>query len=222
MSQETIGFYLLLLGVALAAIGWFWLLVTAFKVRFLWGASVLLLPPVALLFLLRHGRRSLQPLGVLLLAGVVIAIPYGINAYQRYFPDLGPREKIVEGELHLTLTGWDRKDYSVLQAKRNAVVLQMANADVDDHTLAYLQDLHQLRELDISDTQVSDDGLRLLAELPQLAELRLARTRITDEGFRQYLSEKPSLRKLDLTGTAVLGKTKRAWKNAQPGRDYLD
>jgi hypothetical protein len=222
MDLETVGFYVLILGLALAVIGWLWFLVRAFKVRFLWGVAILLLPPVALLFLLRHGRQARGPVGVLLLAGVVIAIPYGVNVYQRFFPNLGPREKIVDGELHITLTGWDRTDYAVLQAKPNVVVLQMANPDVNDGTLVYVKEMNRLRELDLNDTQVSDEGLRLLVELPQLAELRLARTRITDEGFRQYLSEKPSLRKLDLTGTAVLGKTKRAWKNAQPGRDYLD
>ena len=29
--------------------------------------------------------------------------------------DLGPREKLVDGQRHLTLTGWDRKDYSILK-----------------------------------------------------------------------------------------------------------
>ena len=35
-------------------------------------------------------------------------------AYQLLAPiDLGPREKMVDGERHITLTGWDRKDYWV-------------------------------------------------------------------------------------------------------------
>jgi len=42
------------------------------------------------------------------------------------------RERLVDGQAHLTLTGWDRDDYSVLQARPQTVVLQMANADVTD------------------------------------------------------------------------------------------
>jgi hypothetical protein len=41
---EKYGFYLLVLGVALAAVAWLWLLARAFKVRFLWGLALLLLP----------------------------------------------------------------------------------------------------------------------------------------------------------------------------------
>ena len=48
--------------------------------------------------------------------------------------DLGPREKIVDRELHVTLTGWNRNtaDYVVLRSKPDIVVLQMANPDVTD------------------------------------------------------------------------------------------
>jgi hypothetical protein len=69
---------------------------------------------------------------------------------------------------------------------------------------------------------VTDAGLAVLARLPRLEELRLARTKITDEGFHTHLAEKSSLRKLDLTGTAVKSKTMRTWKKALPGRDYLN
>ena len=82
--------------------------------------------------------------------------------------------------------------------------------------------MNQLRELDLSDTKVTDEGLAVLAELPHLEELRLARTAITDAGFQKHLSGKTSLRKLDLTGTKVKGKTKREWKKAKEGREYLD
>jgi hypothetical protein len=98
----------------------------------------------------------------------------------------------------------------------------MANADVDDHTLEHLRGMAHLRELDLNDSQVTDDGLSVLAELPVLEVLRLARTRITDAGFQKHLAAKDSLNRLDLTGTGVKGPTKRAWKKAKAGREYVD
>ncbi len=98
----------------------------------------------------------------------------------------------------------------------------MANPNVTDETLNYLRGMDRLRELDLNDTQVSDAGLAVVAELPRLEQLRLARTNITDAGFQKYLGAKESLLKLDLTGTDVKGKTKRDWKKAKTGREYLD
>jgi hypothetical protein len=219
---EKYGFYVLAAGVAVVAIGWLWLLVRAFRQRFLWGLGVLVVPPLALVFVKKHWRKALAPVLVLLLGGVVIATPYAVSFYEQHHRNLGPRERIVDGELHVTLTGWDRDDYSVLQGLPSVVVLQMANPDVDDATLEYLRGMESLRELDLNDTVVTDKGLQVLAGLPRLAELRLARTKITDEGFQKYLAAKESLTRLDLTGTPVKGKTKRDWKKAQDGREYLD
>jgi hypothetical protein len=146
---------------------------------------------------------------------------------QRAPQDLGPREKIVNGEPRIILTGWDRDDYSLddyslLETKPDTVVLLMANANVKDDTLAHLKGMSRLRELDLSDTGVTDAGLTVLADLPRLEELRLARTKISDDGFQKHLAAKESLLKLDLTGTTVKGKTKRDWKKARAGREYLD
>jgi hypothetical protein len=213
---------MVLLGLVLAIIAWLWMVVAGFHVRFLWGLALLLLPPLVLIFPLAHWSRGKKPAFVLLLAWVVTAVPYGINWYQEHYASLGPREKMVDGERHITLTGWDGTDYSILRQKPDTVVLQMANPDVNDATLDNLRDMTKLRELDLNGTQVTDEGLKRLAALPGLQELRLARTRITDAGFHEYLAPKESLRKLDLTGTEVKGKTKREWKKAQPGRDYVD
>jgi len=222
MEIEKLGLYFMIGALALLIVGWMWLLVAAFKVGKLWGLGVLLLPPLALVFIPGHFRRARGPCAVLLLGLIVAAVPYGVNYYHQHFVDLGPREKMVDGELHLTLTGWDQKDYSVLRYRRRVVVLQMANADVDDQTLSYLDGLELLRELDLSDTHISDEGLAILARLPSLQKLRLERTQISDEGFHKYLAAKESLKKLDLTGTAVKSKSKRDWKKAQDGRDYVD
>jgi hypothetical protein len=219
---EKYAFFVLLAGLVVGAIGYFWLAIAAFKVSKRWGFALLLFPPLAVLFVPTHFRKSIAPLIVLLIAGVFLGAPYAINYYHEKFGNLDPREKIVNGELHITLTGWDGSDYSFLEMKHTAVVLQMANPTVTDETLRYLRGMDQLRELDLNDTQVTDEGLTVVADLPRLEELRLARTKISDEGFRKHLSPKGSLRKLDLTGTKVKGKSKREWKKAKAGRDYLD
>src|SRR5262249_43353571 len=160
-------------------LGWIWLLVVAFRVRRLWGLGLLLVPPLALLFIPIHFHRVRWPTTLLVLGLIVVGVPLGVNYYHQHFVDLGPREKMVDGELHITLTGWDQKDYSILRHRPRVGVLQMANADVDDQTLAYLDGLDQLRELDLSGTQISDDGLAILARLPRLEALWLSRTKIT-------------------------------------------
>ena len=135
--------------------------------------------------------------------------------------DLGPREKLVNGEQHLTLTGWDRKGYSILKHKPDAIVIQMANPDVTDQTLELLKEMKSLQELDLNGTQVTDVGLVVLKDLPALARLRLARTKITDQGFHKTLSAKDSLMMLDLSGTAVSRETGKSWRNARPGRRVM-
>jgi hypothetical protein len=220
---EKYGFYLLVAGAALAVVSWLWLVVRAFKTRALWGLGLLVFPPTAFFFIRRHFRRAVGPLLALVLAALVFATPYGLSYYERHFVKLKPYEQQVDGELRITLTGLTNFDYSVLAARHDVAVLQMANDDVDDSTLAYLRGLEQLRSLDLNGTRITDEGLRVVAELPQLKELRLARTAISDEGFKKYLGTKDSLLKLDLTGTAVKGKTKRDWKKLKPEeRDYAD
>jgi hypothetical protein len=218
---ETFGVYLLLAGAGIAVFGWLWLLIRAFRVWWLWGTGLLLLPPLVIFFLWRHGSRVKLPVSLMLLGGVVALTPITINRYQQLYLDLGPHESTVDGELHLTLTNWDKDDYSVIAERPDAVVVQMANADVTDRTLDHLRGLKKLRELDLSDTRITDAGLEVLAELPKLKDLRLARTQITDEGFREHLFASESLMRLDLTGTAVKSRTIREWKQAKAGREVL-
>jgi hypothetical protein len=220
---EKYAFYVLALGALLGVVGYVWLLVVAFRQRALWGIALLLFPPSAVIFIVRHTRRATVPLCLLVLAGVIFAIPYGASYYERHFVPLKPYEQIVDGELRITLTGLKDFDYAALRERSDVVVLQMANEDVDDRTLENLKGMNHLRKLDISGAKVTDEGLRILAELPALAELYLARTKITDDGFKKYLGPKESLLKVDLTGTEVKGKTKRDWKKARQGeREYVD
>jgi hypothetical protein len=170
----------------------------------------------------RAGSKSLYPpIRLILISLLLTALPIAVNSLMIRFVGLGPHDKIVSGERHLTLTGWDRKDYSAIASSNDAIVLQMANPDVTDETLQYLAGMTQLRELDLNNSQVSDAGLKILTQLPALRDLRLARTKVTDEGFREHLLGKESLMNLELTGTAIASKTLREWKAAVPERKYL-
>ena len=214
--KEDYLFYVTLIGLALLVVGWLWMVVVAWRQRAAWGVAVLLFPPAGLLFAVGHYAVSRVPL-VLGLVGLLAAA--GPPVVNRLLPvDLGPRDARVDGERHLTLTGWDRKDYAILRERRDVVVLQMANADVTDETLRELQGLDRLRELDLNDTQVTDAGLAVLASLPGLERLRLANTRVSDAGFRQHLEPHPGLVELDLRGTGVTREAIAAWKGARTGR----
>jgi hypothetical protein len=220
---EEYALYVVALGVLLAVVGFLWLIVRAFRHKVLWGLALIIFPPAGLLFIVRHFRKAIAPVCVLVLASVVIGAPYAVSYYKQHFIPLKPYEQIVNGELRITLTELKDFDYATLKEKPQTVVLQMANPDVDDRVLENLKGMQHLQELDLNGTQVTDQGLATLATLPQLKTLRLARTRITDEGFRSHLFARESLVHLDLTGTQVKSKTKRDWKKQKPEqREYVD
>jgi len=212
-------FYLQLGGLVIALLAWIWLIVRAFRMRRAWGFGSLVVPPVGLIFAARHPRKGIAPLGLVLLSLLLAAVPALYTIFVKL--DLKSRDKMVSGQRHLTLTGWDRKDYSLLKFNPDVVVLQMANPDVTDQTLEALRGMQELQELDLNGTQVSDAGLNVLRDLPALAALRLARTRITDKGFHDALFSKSSLMKLDLSNTQVSRETVQAWRDAKPGRRAL-
>jgi hypothetical protein len=212
-------FYLQFGGLAIAALAWIWLLVRAFRQHRRWGLGSLVLPPVGLAFTAWHPRKGAAPLTLFLVSLLVAATP---TFYTLFVPlDLGPREQIVGGQRHVTLTGWDRKDYSILKFKTDVVVLQMANPDVTDASLESLQEMKALQELDLSGTQVTDEGLKILKDLPALSKLRLARTKITDQGFQDLLFAKDSLMQLNLSGTKVGRETIQHWREAKSGRTAM-
>jgi hypothetical protein len=187
-----------------------------------------MVPPVAplsgLVFLLRHARRAVGPILLLLAGTLLIAAPYGINALSPYLIDLGPREKVVDGQLHVTLTGWDKlpNEYAaVFRSRPHAAVLQIANPDVTDAILEPIVGLREIEELDLTDTQITDASLPLLARLPKLKRLRLRGTKITDQGFKTHLEPMASLKELDLRDTGVARETTQSWRSAQEGRRVL-
>ena len=207
---ESRSYFLQVGALPVVACAWIWLLVRAFRQQRAWGWASLFLPPAGLAFAARHPRRGAAPLILLVLAILVATVPAVYILCVRV--DLGPRDKNVGGKRHVTLTGWDRHDYSVLRLIPDVSVLQMANANVTDHVIEGLGGMKNLEELDLNGTQITDTGLVIIRDLPALATLRLARTKITDKGFRDILATKDSLMQLDLQHTEVSGDTVKAWR----------
>jgi hypothetical protein len=195
--MDNYALYINLAGLAVIAVGCLGLIVRAF----------------------RYWRKGLAPL---MLIGIGLMVTGFPPVYRFLVPiDLGPRERIVDGQRHITLTGWDRNDYTFLGSKHDVAVLQMANHDVTDRTLELLKGMNALKDLDLDNTQVTDAGLSILKDLPALNALHLRNTRITDQGFQKGLAGKESLQLLDLTGTQVSGETAQAWRKAKSGRRVL-
>jgi hypothetical protein len=221
---ETYGVFALVLGVVLSVIGYCWLFVRAWLIDWRLAFLFVFIPLVIPVFVIVKFRRVWVP-ALLLLTGVLLVTgTVGMNLYLAHRVDLGPREKIVDGALHITVTGWDEsvEDYAVLATKRETIVLQMANPDVTDDTLQYLAEMSQLEELDLNDTQITDAGLATLARLPRLRVLRLRGTKVTDQGFQNHLAGMSSLHEVDARETEIASKSLRQWKNGQKDvRRYL-
>ncbi|MEZ6058480.1 MAG: hypothetical protein R3C01_17400 [Planctomycetaceae bacterium] len=208
---------LFVVGAILVLVGWLWGTGIAFRERKSLGLLTFFVPPVYLFYYgptrwVKTWRASLM-----IFVGVVaLTVP---TAYTRFLAvDLGPRDTMVNGERHITLTGWDQKDYSILRQYPDVAVLQMANEDVTDAVLLELVDMTKLRELDLSHSQVSDSGLETLSKLPSLQDLKLQKCRVTDEGFRKWLATHPRLNRLDLIGTEVSAEAIRDWRKADRDR----
>jgi hypothetical protein len=208
-------------GLAVGGVALLWLYVVAFRTSLKWGLAVFFIPILIPWFAWKHKSRAAAPAALLAAAIVCLVFP---AAWTRLAPvDLGPRVEIVDGEKHITLTGWDRgaAEYRGLLQHPDAVVLQMANADVTDDTLRYVRDMKLLRELDLDNTQVGDAGMKSVADLPELQRLRISRTAVTDAGFRDSLQSLPKLRQLWCPETKILKASLDAWKQSGEGRRYI-
>jgi hypothetical protein len=73
--METYALALLFGGLAIAALAWIWLIARAFQERVWWGLASLVLPPVALLFALRHALKAVGPLVLFVVGGLVAVTP---------------------------------------------------------------------------------------------------------------------------------------------------
>lgn len=218
---EEYAVYIVIAGLVALIIGWIALIAAAFRVGKAWGYGALLMPPVALLFIPKHYGMARRPLLFILWGLIIGSLPYLVSRLGNVFIDLGPYERMVEGELHLTLTGWDRKDYSVLKARPGTVVLQMANSDVDDATLELILPMAGLKELDLNDTAITDAGLAKLAAFKNLKVLRLRNTKVTDAAFQKWMASLEHLMEVDVRGTTIAPETIRQWRQAKTGRKAM-
>jgi len=196
---EQIGVVLIFAGLLAAVIGLVWLI----------GRSL------AVLLGKRQARQLLVPLALLAGGLVVGAVPFAYQHVYLRIVGLGERERMLDGERILNLTGWDRDGYGILAERPDVAILEMGNPDVTDETLALLLELPRLKELTLNDTAVTDAGLATLARLPALETLRIARTRITPEGLRRFLDAPPRrLSQIDVSGNGIPTTILRQWKNA--------
>ena len=223
MIDERVLAGLLLAGGALAALGWVWLLVRAFRASVLWGLGVLVMPPLAVLFLVRRPDRAASPVAAVLLGLMLAGGVLGFNKLSA--PSREAVTQTVNGQTVGTLTGATATDaVGYLKVNPGLAVVQLAGrGDVTDDTLKLLADLPELRELDLNDTPITDAGLVFLATLPKLEHLRVARTKVTPDGVAKHVLGNPRLKAIDVTGLGVPGKALREWKNADPtGRKYVN
>lgn len=217
---EIIAAVLLVFGTSLASIAHIWLIVRGFATRWYWGVATIVFPVIGqILFAWKHWSQAKTPMKVYGLAIVFLSLAFATNLIP---PDLGPYVQMVDGHQHVTLTGWDKQDYSIIKRFPKATVLQMANRDVTDDTLTYLAGMELLQELDLGESRITDAGLEKLASLPGLQILRIKNVAaITDAGFSRTLGKSNVLRELDARGTRIASKTLREWKKGQPDRKYL-
>ena len=192
--SELVGVALLFAGLAILLCGLGWLIAIAFrKSGWIWGTLVLCTSPVGpLTYGLSHFRNARTPLVLVLLGLIVGAVPFAYSHGFELIFGLGERERLIDGERHLVLTGWDRPDYNILNSRSDTVVLELANPNVDDTTLELLMPFQKLRELTLNDSSVSDAGLKTLKKLTSLQSLRLARTKVTKDGIAEFLLETDS------------------------------
>ncbi len=213
--MESIFVYLFSIGLLLLFAALLWMLVAAFATHWKWGVGLLVFPPVMFWFLYKHPRQAAKPAALLAVGLMCLSLPAALT--RTIAVDMGPYEATVDGELHLTLTDWDRTDYRVLSQKMDVVVLQMANRDVTDETLQLLEGMPQLRELDLANSAITDAGLVSLKQLP-LQVLRVTNCNLTNEGFRTHLFEHPTLNSIDVRGTQIGGDVIREWRKVDRSR----
>ena len=214
---EVFGVGVIFLGAILLLIGILWLIRNAWRTRKWLGVLTFLTTPIGpLIFGLFRFTQNKKALILVLMGLVVGAVPFaGDRGYELVF-GLGERERVINGERYLTLTGRDRKDYqSVLSHYNDVAVLEMGNADVTDETLKQLIQLPKLKELTLMNTMTTDAGFESLKQLPSLESLRLQRTKITEEGVTAFLADPPlKLIEIDVSGNSIPASALRKWKNA--------
>ena len=203
---------------SLALLGLVLALARAFRQNWRWGLASTVLPPVGLVYAGKHPRKGILPLLLCVSSLIVAAAPAVYTLCIRL--DLGPRDKLVDGQRHLTLTGWDRTDYSLLRLEPDVALLQMANADVTDETLESLKEMKALQELDLNGTQVTDAGLKILKDLPSLTSFDwLIRKSPIKDSMTSFCEGVPYATRLERYSVSLA--TAQDWREAKSGRRVL-
>ena len=92
-------------GLAVAVVAWLWLIVRASREGVGWGLGSLLVPPVGLLFALRHAQKAIGPL-VLFVVGILAA---AAPAFYTLAMPVEPGSAVVVGRGPGALVGGDRR-----------------------------------------------------------------------------------------------------------------
>jgi hypothetical protein len=201
------------------------LILAAFRVHWAYGIANLVTIPVGpLVFGLTRYKSMGRALCCVVVGLFLGAAPFAYQHAHEFAFGLGERDRVLNGERHLVLTGWDRPDYEILKKKLDVVVLELGNKDVTDATLDALRQMPKLRELTLNDSSITDAGLSVLAELKELKSLRMARTQVTREGIEKFLANPPpQLQQLDVSGLEIPSSLLRPWKNQDPEhRQYVN
>jgi hypothetical protein len=163
----------------------------------------------------REVRQLLAPLTLVAVGLTLGLVPFAAQRAYLAVVGLGERERVIDGERALNLTGWDRESYHILAEMPDVAILELGNPDVGDDTLDLVAALPALRELTLNDSAVTDAGLAKLARMPRLQSLRIARTKVTPEGVQRFLdAPPPRLEQIDVSGNGVPTAVLRRWKNA--------
>jgi hypothetical protein len=94
------------------------------------------------------------------------------------------------------------EDLKYLQQLSDLRELELSGPNVTDAGLTYISELLELQHLDLAEAAVSDAGLGYLARLRNLHYLSLRNTRVSDSGIK-HLVGLEGLRELDLSETNV-------------------
>lgn len=219
-QNEQFGFAILVAGIVVAAMGYLWLILRALRTSAGWGIATLLLPligPIA--FLVRHFPRAKSPATVALLGLVLIFLPLAINAAFGEKQAPHALQRTTGGVKELTATNAVNPDYEAISANLDLEIIQAARADFTDDVAERLRGLAKLKTLDLSDSAITDKSLAIIATLPALEKLSLARVKgITEAGFQDTVLNMPSLKEIDVRGTAIKVETLRAWRAAGTDR----
>jgi hypothetical protein len=159
----------------------------------------------------RKPQRLLMPLTLLSVGLVVGAVPFRYQHVYLAIVGLGERERVIDGERAVDLTGWDREGYDPRREARRGDPGNQP--DVTDATLALLEDLPNLRELTLNDSSITDAGL---SHPREAAGTRRCHRPHARHARRPAQGSRPAriLRRIDVSGNGIPTSILRQWKNA--------